>query len=122
MLRRQVAAVIYEAYTVRRKAAPRVLLEFAMDLHRTFPEPVPEPARFRAAAPLPASGQPVISVADAAGAAGVSTRYIRRMVSRGDIEVMPRGSANARYRVLADSFALWLSDRQHRVERDVQAA
>lgn len=122
VLRRQLIAAVYAAYTAHRKPPPRVLLDFAADLDRAFPEPVPEPARFRAAAPLPASGQPVISVAAAARGAGVSAEYVRRLCRRGDIETMPRGCANARYSVLADSFELWLSDRQRRREHDAEAA
>jgi hypothetical protein len=122
VLRRQVTAAIYAAYTVHRKPPPRVLLDFAADLDRAFPEPVPEPAGFRAAAALPAWGKPVISVAAAARGAGVSAEYVRRLCRRGDIETMPRDCANAPYSVLADSFGLWLSDRQRRKEHDAEAA
>jgi hypothetical protein len=122
VLRRQLAAAIYAAYTVHRKPPPRVLLDFAADLQRTFPEPLSEPARFRVSVPVAVSGQPVISVADAARGAAVSTGYVRRMLRRGDIESVPRDSENAPYLVLRDSFDLWLSDRQRRREHDAEAA
>ena len=122
VLRRQLTAAVYAAYTAHRRPPPRVLLDFAADLDRAFPEPSLEPARFRAAAPVPASGQPVISVAAAARVAAVSTGYVRRLCRRGDIETMPRGCPGGPYSVLADSFELWLSDRQRRKERDAEAA
>ena len=119
VLRRQVGEAVRGARAVG--SVQEALSEFAGELCRVFPDPTPEPRRFRAPAPVPVSGEPVITVTAAAGGAGCSTGYVRRMCRRGELETMPRDCENAPYLVLLDSFELWLSAREHR-KRDAEAA
>lgn len=135
MLSRQLGEAIRSAYTVRGKAAPHVLLQFAIAVDRLAAgargtarsgsgagqDAGTEPRNTRGAPDAGASIQPArtLSVKEAAHTAEVSESYLRRLVREGTLEV--RDSQRPGYAIYADSLAAW-QERRRRRETDEEAA
>jgi excisionase family DNA binding protein len=134
VLGRHVGAAIDALYTRRRRAAPHVMLEFAIAVHvaaggsagsgsallsRSGTRAVPRNTGDDAGAGV--SGQPAetLSTQEAAEALEISESYVRRLVRRGILEV--RDSQGPGYEILADSVAAW-QERRSRKETRPEAA
>lgn len=130
VLARQFGRALQLAYGAPgRPAPPERLLDFARQLSEAAgsagsaqnPRSAPgaEPDRFRTGQFLPLSAQPeTLTVTEAAGAAEVSTGYMRRLIRRGDVTASrDRRSA---YLVNTASLVQWASGR--RKERAQKAA
>lgn len=133
-LGRLVGAAIDALYTRRRRAAPHVMLEFAIKVHVAAGGSAGSGSAllsWSGARAVPrntgddpdagVSGQPALtlSVKEAARAAEVSESYIRRLVRRGILEV--RDQEASEYAVYADSLAAW-QERRSRKETHPKAA
>lgn len=134
VLGRQLAEAIRSGYTARGRAAPRVLLDFAIAVSKAAPGtggtdraargaghgPGAERRNTREAAGAGVSCQPArtLSVKEAARAAKVSESYLRRLVRDGILEVR---DGLGPYAIFADSLAAW-QERRRRMEDDRKAA
>jgi excisionase family DNA binding protein len=130
---RQLVDAIRRGWTSRGAAPPRLLLDVA-DRVNALARASTGTGTPRDAGQAPGTGtkaanlasaqpvltQPVMTVSEAAEAAGISTGYLRRVIRRGEIRVSQDHRGRG-YAVVTDSLGAWLGQRR-RNERKRKAA